>query len=98
MKHSPNAVQEDPHSGSSALGYFSTQSNDQRFDVLPWDIRSLGLLEYLVEGLLVLPIQHITIVPCSGIMSSSFFCIPVPPDDKHKQRPRRPKATAQSRE
>ena len=79
VKHSPDTIQEDSHSGSSALGYLSSQSDDQRLNIPPWDIRSLRFLEDSVEGPLVLSIHFNKMVSQCDITSSAIV-VSLPPN------------------
>jgi hypothetical protein len=45
MKDSPNVLQSNPYSGTSAFGNLCTQSDEKGFNIAPRDIGSLRFLE-----------------------------------------------------
>ena len=50
MKHSTNIVERHSHSRSSTFSYLCAESDEQRFNVLPWDVGSLRSFEYDLES------------------------------------------------
>jgi hypothetical protein len=69
MKHSTYTFEGDPHTGTSAFGYFCTKRNKQRFNIIPFYVGTFRFLEYFLKRTMLLFI-HVFIVSHNDTKSS----------------------------
>ncbi len=69
MEHSPDTLQVDANSRTPAFGDLATQGRDKTLDILPGDIRALGLFCDPIECPLVLFVHSKDMVSHTSIRS-----------------------------